>query len=349
MQQDDQRPVAGLDVMQLHVADLGVALAKVGAGVRRRAGEGIGCRGGHDNLLSRDLVVRATRSCASRLHVAPVKCPGLHPRARWGHLPNAGARAASGEFGLFAPAGASPVTFTQIARQVDDIDATVHELAVPRGRLRAIRPARTQNGRRDRRDRRRLSKQGHRRAHGLLSQQQRKHAGDPPSRFALPRRAAADELSGQLKSSQRKRERAVPMCRPESGGGLALPGVAGALHRGAPDTRADLLAQRSEGRAKLFAEELGLLPGREVAASVEPVVVDEVVRIRALGPAPRRLIELVGEHADGERDRDVLGVEEVRLVLPIQASRRDPGVRQPVERDVVEEVIAREVALQSAT
>ena len=28
--------------------------------------------------------MRATRSCASRLHVAPVKCPGLHPRARWG-------------------------------------------------------------------------------------------------------------------------------------------------------------------------------------------------------------------------------------------------------------------------
>ena len=51
VQQDDQRPVAGLDVVQLHVADLGVALAKGGAGVDRRAGEGIGCRGGHDNLL----------------------------------------------------------------------------------------------------------------------------------------------------------------------------------------------------------------------------------------------------------------------------------------------------------
>ena len=32
MQQDDQRSVAGLDVVQLHVADLGVALAKAGAG-----------------------------------------------------------------------------------------------------------------------------------------------------------------------------------------------------------------------------------------------------------------------------------------------------------------------------
>ncbi len=54
----------------------------------------------------------------------------------------------------------------------------------------------------------------------------------------------------------------------------------------------------------------------------------------------------VGEDADRERDRDVLGVEEVRLVLPVQASGGDPGVGQPVERDVVEEVVAREVALQ---
>ena len=83
-----------------------------------------------------------------------------------------------------------------------------------------------------------------------------------------------------------------------------------------------------------------------MAASVELVVVDEVVRVGALGPAARGLVELVGEDADGERDRDVLGVEEVRLVLPIQAGRGDPGVGQPVERDVVEEVVAREVALQ---
>ena len=39
VQQDDQRPVAGLDVMQPHVADLGVALPKFGPAVRERAGE----------------------------------------------------------------------------------------------------------------------------------------------------------------------------------------------------------------------------------------------------------------------------------------------------------------------
>ena len=80
-----------------------------------------------------------------------------------------------------------------------------------------------------------------------------------------------------------------------------------------------------------------------MAAPVEPVVVDEVVGIRAFGPASRGLVELVGEDADGERDRDGLGVEEVRLVLPVQAGRGNPGVGQPVERDVVEDVVSGEV------
>src|SRR6266516_8106051 len=89
------------------------------------------------------------------------------------------------------------------------------------------------------------------------------------------------------------------------------------------------LAQRLERRAQLGGEQVGLFPGGEVAASVELAVVDEVLGIRALGPAPRGLIELVGEDAYGKRDRDGLGVEEVRLVLPVQASRGNPGVRQP--------------------
>jgi hypothetical protein len=83
-----------------------------------------------------------------------------------------------------------------------------------------------------------------------------------------------------------------------------------------------------------------------VAASVELVVVDEVVWIRALGPAPWGLIELVGKDADGERNRDGLGVEEVRLVLPVETSRGNPRVRQPVERDVVEDVVSGQGALQ---
>ena len=57
------------------------------------------------------------------------------------------------------------------------------------------------------------------------------------------------------------------------------------------------------------------------------------------------LVELVGKDAYRERDGDVLGVEEVRLVLPIETRGGNPCVRQPVERDVVEEVVSREVAL----
>ena len=45
---------------------------------------------------------------------------------------------------------------------------------------------------------------------------------------------------------------------------------------------------------------------------------------------------------------DGLGVEEVGLVLPIEASRGDPGVGQPVQGDVVEEVVSGEVALQTS-
>src|SRR4029453_197694 len=40
--------------------------------------------------------------------------------------------------------------------------------------------------------------------------------------------------------------------------------------------------------------------GGEVAATVEPVVVGEVGRGGAVGPAPGGLVELVGEHADGD-------------------------------------------------
>ena len=102
------------------------------------------------------------------------------------------------------------------------------------------------------------------------------------------------------------------------------------------------LPQGAEGRPELLREQLGLFPGGEVAASVEPVVVDEVVRVGALGPAPGSLVQLVGEHADGERYGDGLGIEEARVVLPIEASRGDPGVGQPIEGDVVEEVVSRE-------
>jgi hypothetical protein len=44
VQQNDQRPVTGLDVMQALIADLGVTLAKLCPDVREHAG------GGHEDL-----------------------------------------------------------------------------------------------------------------------------------------------------------------------------------------------------------------------------------------------------------------------------------------------------------
>src|SRR4051794_8203640 len=96
-----------------------------------------------------------------------------------------------------------------------------------------------------------------------------------------------------------------------------------------------LSSQWAERCAQLLGEELRLLPGGEVAALVDFVEVDEV-GICPLGPAPRRLILLAGKDAHGNGDGDALGVEEAPLVFPVEARRRDAGVRQPVERDVVE-------------
>ena len=57
-------------------------------------------------------------------------------------------------------------------------------------------------------------------------------------------------------------------------------------------------------------------------AFVELVVIDEF-GICALGPAPRRSIDLIREDAHGNRDRNVLRGKKGQLVLPVQTSRRD--------------------------
>src|SRR3954471_18398926 len=58
------------------------------------------------------------------------------------------------------------------------------------------------------------------------------------------------------------------------------------------------LAKRAEPRAQLGGVQLRLLPGGEVAALVELVVVDQV-GVGLLCPTPRHLIELVREDAHG--------------------------------------------------
>ena len=69
-------------------------------------------------------------------------------------------------------------------------------------------------------------------------------------------------------------------------------------------------------------------------AFVEPVVMDEF-GIRPLCPTSRDVIKLVKEDAHGNEDRDVFDVKKGQFVFPIETSRRNRRVRQPVERNVV--------------
>src|ERR1700736_3748215 len=63
--------------------------------------------------------------------------------------------------------------------------------------------------------------------------------------------------------------------------------------------------------------------------------------IRFLYPATWSGVDLIGINADGNRNGDVLGGEKGKFVFQIQTSRRDRRVGEPVEGDVVEDVISR--------
>src|SRR5262249_51201123 len=71
----------------------------------------------------------------------------------------------------------------------------------------------------------------------------------------------------------------------------------------------DSLAKRPERGADLGREEIRLLPGCKVITPVDLVEIDEV-RIRLLGPAPRRLVELPRKDTHGGRHGCALDVEE---------------------------------------
>ena len=111
-----------------------------------------------------------------------------------------------------------------------------------------------------------------------------------------------------------------------------------------------LLAERSERRADLLREELRLLPRREVPALVDLVEVDQVA-IGPPGPRLRGSIDLVRKDRDGHRERDLgrflRGREQHALAagLPVQPRGRGGAVRQPVQRDVVKEIVCGEQAL----
>ena len=86
-----------------------------------------------------------------------------------------------------------------------------------------------------------------------------------------------------------------------------------------------------------------------MAASVDLVEVDDV-RVTRLDPAAWRPPDFARERREAERDRR--GWQEVTargwgvrpVGLPVRPSRGRAGATQPVQRDVVEDVVAREVA-----
>src|SRR4051794_22425745 len=71
---------------------------------------------------------------------------------------------------------------------------------------------------------------------------------------------------------------------------------------------------------------------------------DEIV-VGALGPTPRSLVDLLRENAYSSRNGDVVVVEEGALIFRIEPSAGYARVRQPGERDVVEDVVPGQVAV----
>ena len=84
-----------------------------------------------------------------------------------------------------------------------------------------------------------------------------------------------------------------------------------------------VVSELAEPGPDLGDEQLRLLPGGEVPALVELVVVDEL-GIGRSAQLPRHCVELVGEDAHGHRDRDALRVEEAELVLRDRAAPTKP-------------------------
>ena len=79
-----------------------------------------------------------------------------------------------------------------------------------------------------------------------------------------------------------------------------------------------------------------------MAAFLHLVVMDEFGK-HPLCPAPRGWIEFVRKDAHGNRDGDAFGIEkpEFAPILPVETGARKRRVRQPGDRDVVEDVVAR--------
>ena len=80
-------------------------------------------------------------------------------------------------------------------------------------------------------------------------------------------------------------------------------------------------------------------PGRIVTALVKLVKVDQL-GICPLCPAARGLIVLTRKDAHGGGDGNVGCVIKIEVKFPIETSRRNRRVRQPVEREVIEYIVS---------
>jgi hypothetical protein len=75
-----------------------------------------------------------------------------------------------------------------------------------------------------------------------------------------------------------------------------------------------------------------------MAAFVELVVADEL-GIRSLCPTPRDCTDLVRKGAHGDGYGDPFRREKAELVFPINTPGRHDRICQPVERDVVKDIV----------
>jgi len=77
----------------------------------------------------------------------------------------------------------------------------------------------------------------------------------------------------------------------------------------------------------------------------ELVVMDQF-GVRPLCPASWGWKDFFGENAHGNRDGDAFGIDMPKFapILPLETGARKRRVRQPGDRDVVEDVVARKAA-----